>query len=254
MDQTALPLDTFYFARLTTNNHSGALWVVTLLGLIYTLFSGGARLWTRRGRYGADEWTLLACILMGICQHSAIIVALHYGLGKASELLQPEQITALSRVSKQTFLPDRHLADADSTGGIRVHNVIRGCGLPGQNLDCTFDTACLQLSGIAQSHILQHSNRLLCCFRSTQHDRFANGVCTFILLFPQKHLSRPDPAMASDHNTQHPLRPRSHSRSCNSSVQGHHRSQSQVDRSERLSDPASTDRLLYHAPGAHRSS
>lgn len=95
---SALPSDTIYFTRISSTDHTGILGVITLLSLVYTVISSGARLWSRCGRYGADDWTLLACMLIGVCQHASIFVALHFGLGKASELLHRNQIEALSHV------------------------------------------------------------------------------------------------------------------------------------------------------------
>ncbi|GAB7346828.1 hypothetical protein MBLNU459_g1920t1 [Dothideomycetes sp. NU459] len=89
-------VDTYYFAKLTETDHAGVLWVITILSLTYILVSCSFRLWTRYGMYGPDDWTLLACVMMGVFQHIAVFFALHYGLGKASTLLQEGQIEKLS--------------------------------------------------------------------------------------------------------------------------------------------------------------
>lgn len=63
MDDSAPPtMDSHsytYYVENRPGNYSGALWVVSLLTLIYPLFAVLVRFFIKRGAYSSDDWVLL---------------------------------------------------------------------------------------------------------------------------------------------------------------------------------------------------
>lgn len=49
---------TVAFSPIEHNDHAGYLWIVTILGLIYSSFSGLARARIKKGIYGADDYLI----------------------------------------------------------------------------------------------------------------------------------------------------------------------------------------------------
>lgn len=49
---------TVSFSPIEYNDHAGYLWIVTILGVIYSSFSGLARASIKRGIYGADDYLI----------------------------------------------------------------------------------------------------------------------------------------------------------------------------------------------------
>lgn len=55
MSTTAPPVA---FSPIYTYDNSGYLWIMVILGLIYTILTGLARAQIKRGAYGSDDWLL----------------------------------------------------------------------------------------------------------------------------------------------------------------------------------------------------
>lgn len=49
---------TVAFSPIEHNDHAGYLWIVTILGIIYSSFSGLARARIKKGIYGADDYLI----------------------------------------------------------------------------------------------------------------------------------------------------------------------------------------------------
>lgn len=49
---------TISFSPIEYNDHAGYLWIVTILGVIYSSLSGLARASIKRGIYGADDYLI----------------------------------------------------------------------------------------------------------------------------------------------------------------------------------------------------
>lgn len=58
---------TVAFSPIENNDHAGYLWIVTILGMIYSSFSGLARARIKKGIYGADDY------LIGVATVSLIL-------------------------------------------------------------------------------------------------------------------------------------------------------------------------------------
>ncbi|KAF2215225.1 hypothetical protein CERZMDRAFT_105064 [Cercospora zeae-maydis SCOH1-5] len=69
---------TRYFVRITDNDHSGWLWIITVI-------------------YGYDDWALLASTVLAVGQYIAVLFGLSQGLGKATRLLSEAQIDKIER-------------------------------------------------------------------------------------------------------------------------------------------------------------
>lgn len=46
------------FSPIEHNDHAGYLWIVTILGIIYSSFSGLARARIKKSIYGADDYLI----------------------------------------------------------------------------------------------------------------------------------------------------------------------------------------------------
>ncbi|KAK4997693.1 hypothetical protein LTR66_002923 [Elasticomyces elasticus] len=95
MDLPLLPKGTYYLTRITADDHAGWLWIVSLLTLVYPLFTCFVRLYVKRGIYSSDDWTLFASTVLSICQHTCLFVGLSYGLGKSTALLEKQNIASI---------------------------------------------------------------------------------------------------------------------------------------------------------------
>jgi len=56
------------FSPIEYNDHAGYLWIVTILGLIYSSFSALARAGIKRGIYGVDDY------LIGLATVSLVMI------------------------------------------------------------------------------------------------------------------------------------------------------------------------------------
>lgn len=64
---------TVAFSPIENNDHAGYLWIVTILGMIYSSFSGLARARIKKGIYGADDYLIgLATVNMILSQISKL--------------------------------------------------------------------------------------------------------------------------------------------------------------------------------------
>ncbi|GIZ45464.1 hypothetical protein CKM354_000862900 [Cercospora kikuchii] len=83
---------TRYFVRITDNDHSGWLWIITVMSLIYVLVAFVVRFILTIARYGYDDWALLASTVLALGQYIAVLFGLGHGLGKSTSLLSTTQI------------------------------------------------------------------------------------------------------------------------------------------------------------------
>jgi hypothetical protein len=56
------------FSPIEYNDHAGYLWIVTILGMIYSSFSALARAGIKRGIYGVDDY------LIGLATVSLVMI------------------------------------------------------------------------------------------------------------------------------------------------------------------------------------
>lgn len=65
MDSQASGHGTVSFSPIEHNDHAGYLWIATILGIIYSSFSGLVRARIKKGIYGADDYLIgLATVSM----------------------------------------------------------------------------------------------------------------------------------------------------------------------------------------------
>lgn len=68
---------TVAFSPIEQNDHAGYLWIVTILGMIYSSFSGLARARIKKGIYGADDYLIgLATVSMILSQIPSCVIRL----------------------------------------------------------------------------------------------------------------------------------------------------------------------------------
>lgn len=51
--------ETISFSPIEHNDHAGFLWIVTILGIVYSSFSTLVRARIKRGIYGADDYFIV---------------------------------------------------------------------------------------------------------------------------------------------------------------------------------------------------
>ncbi|KAG6365773.1 hypothetical protein INS49_007384 [Diaporthe citri] len=97
---------TVAFSPIEYNDHAGYLWIVTILGIIYSSFSGLARARIKKGIYGADDYLIGLATLLLYAQSAVIFQGLKNGLAKS------EAITSEDRwpIAGKTFLASEILS------------------------------------------------------------------------------------------------------------------------------------------------
>ncbi|KAF2188207.1 hypothetical protein K469DRAFT_703678 [Zopfia rhizophila CBS 207.26] len=90
-----------HFSEVTENNHAGVIWVITLLGLVYTLLTLITRAFIKWHMLGPDDFALVAAQVFALAQYGAIFSSMHHGLGRTSEMLTFE---SRSMTSKTAFI------------------------------------------------------------------------------------------------------------------------------------------------------
>ncbi|KAF2171697.1 hypothetical protein M409DRAFT_63311 [Zasmidium cellare ATCC 36951] len=88
---------TRYFTQITDENHSGWLYIITLLSFIYVVIAFVIRFIVKYGMYGYDDWALLVSTVLAVGQYIAVLAGLSKGLGKGSTLLSRGQIEDIQR-------------------------------------------------------------------------------------------------------------------------------------------------------------
>ncbi|OAG20763.1 hypothetical protein CC77DRAFT_80145 [Alternaria alternata] len=82
------------FARITTNDHSAKLWVVTLLSTIYAMLVLAIRLgFTKWRKYGFDDLVVTIAHLVALSMWGSIFTSLRNGLGKSYVLLDDTEMS-----------------------------------------------------------------------------------------------------------------------------------------------------------------
>ncbi|KAF3074483.1 hypothetical protein CFAM422_003231 [Trichoderma lentiforme] len=87
----------FQFSRVTFNDHSGQLWIVTILSLIYGLFGAVTRAYIKYRMFGFDDLLLAFATVFHIAQAIAMFVGLNNGLGKFNSITPLEQWATSSK-------------------------------------------------------------------------------------------------------------------------------------------------------------
>lgn len=88
------------FAPITADNHSGSLWIATLVCLVYSFITVATRGWLRLKMYGMDDFLILLSFVCHLAECIAIILGLNHGLGQT---FTPLTSSDVSYVSKSAF-------------------------------------------------------------------------------------------------------------------------------------------------------
>lgn len=115
MDSETSNDGSFQFSRVTFNDHSGQLWIVTILSLIYGFLGAMTRVYIKYRMFGFDDVLLAFATVrklipylitklttsqvFHIAQAIAMFVGLNNGLGKFNSITAPEQWATSSKVS-----------------------------------------------------------------------------------------------------------------------------------------------------------
>lgn len=94
---------THFYTRITEHNHSGWVYIVTIMSLCYILAVTAVRFVVKYGMYGRDDWALLVSTVLAIGQHIAIMVGLSNGMGRSSTLLSGSAIQGIEQVRCDRF-------------------------------------------------------------------------------------------------------------------------------------------------------
>lgn len=89
---------TRYFTQITPEDHTGWLYIITLLSLCYMFIVFVIRFVVKFGMYGNDDWALLVSTVLATGQHIALLAGIAKGMGKGSALLSDGQIAVIEKV------------------------------------------------------------------------------------------------------------------------------------------------------------
>lgn len=81
------------FAPITSDNHSGSLWIASILCLIYGVLTLTLRGHIKFRIYGLDDWLIAVATVTQLAQSIALFIALKNGLGATSTLSSVAQLT-----------------------------------------------------------------------------------------------------------------------------------------------------------------
>jgi hypothetical protein len=91
------------YSPITPDNHAGILWIVALLSLIFSVLSLVTRSYVKRNKWWYDDTVCTIATVFGIASFAAVAVGLNHGLGKASFLLEDDQLSAIGKVCLMTL-------------------------------------------------------------------------------------------------------------------------------------------------------
>lgn len=107
MDQSNWIPGTRYFTRVTSDDHTAWLYIITLLSLCYIAIVFVIRFVVKFGMYGHDDWALLVSTLLACAQHFALFGGIAKGMGKSTALLSQGAINTIESVSLHQTTLDR---------------------------------------------------------------------------------------------------------------------------------------------------
>lgn len=87
-----------YYTRITQSNHAGWVYIMTIMFLCYILIVFVVRFAVKFGKYGHDDWALLASTVSAVGQHVALLAGLSQGMGKSGTLLSFAQLQTVEKV------------------------------------------------------------------------------------------------------------------------------------------------------------
>ncbi|KAI3401805.1 hypothetical protein diail_8183 [Diaporthe ilicicola] len=82
---------TVQFSPIEHNDHAGYLWIVSILGMIYSSLSALARARIKLGIYGVDDYLLGFATLLLYAQSAVLFYGLKNGLAKSEEITSEHQ-------------------------------------------------------------------------------------------------------------------------------------------------------------------
>ncbi|USP80150.1 hypothetical protein yc1106_07424 [Curvularia clavata] len=96
----------YRFARITPDDHSATLWIVTLLAPIYATLVLGVRLgYTKWRAFGSDDIVVILAYVAGLGMWGVLLWSVGHGLGKSYDILDDAEISQVQR----TFFASRIL-------------------------------------------------------------------------------------------------------------------------------------------------
>ncbi|KAF2668449.1 hypothetical protein BT63DRAFT_479856 [Microthyrium microscopicum] len=113
MSSPSANVDSTRFAPITKLDHSGYIWIASLLSAVYSTLSLWARIHIKRAYFGLDDWVCAGATVAGLSSFITVWVGTSQGLGKSRELLQESQLEVTAQAvfaTHVTFLIAIYLA------------------------------------------------------------------------------------------------------------------------------------------------
>ncbi|KAJ3498432.1 hypothetical protein NLG97_g1134 [Lecanicillium saksenae] len=85
------------FSPVTSSDHAGQLWIVTILALIYSSLVSTARAYVKYKMFGIDDILIASATILQLAQSIAIFVGLGNGLGKFNSITTSDQWATSSK-------------------------------------------------------------------------------------------------------------------------------------------------------------
>ncbi|EHK18605.1 uncharacterized protein TRIVIDRAFT_78137 [Trichoderma virens Gv29-8] len=85
------------FSRVTFNDHSGQLWILTILSLLYSFLGALTRAYIKYRMFGFDDLLFASATVLHLAQSIAVFVGLNNGLGKFNSITPAEKWATSSK-------------------------------------------------------------------------------------------------------------------------------------------------------------
>lgn len=92
-------LDLTRFSPITVNDHAGYVWIVTILGVTYTISAAILRAWIKWGMYRWDDALGVIGTALHLAQSVSVFIGLVYGMTKSDTVTLPHDLPRAGKVS-----------------------------------------------------------------------------------------------------------------------------------------------------------
>ncbi|KAH7126564.1 hypothetical protein B0J11DRAFT_459762, partial [Dendryphion nanum] len=89
-----------HFSEVTENNKAGMIWVISLLGLVYSILALLTRAFIKWRLLGLEDLSLIVAQLLAFGQYGILFASLHHGLGRSSDLLDSQSRIMTAMISQ----------------------------------------------------------------------------------------------------------------------------------------------------------
>ncbi|KAF1812168.1 hypothetical protein P152DRAFT_487593 [Eremomyces bilateralis CBS 781.70] len=93
-------VDVTRFSPITEFDKAGIVWILALLGGVYTLLTLFVRWFIKRDTFGSDDWTFVGTTLFAVGAFLPTYIALSRGLAKSESILSERTLITIGRIGR----------------------------------------------------------------------------------------------------------------------------------------------------------